>query len=224
MNRKLSFLALSVSLVLGLSAFGVQAQEAATPDAPAVTIETPAADVPGTPTQETQATETAEQPAAVVEEVSAAEPVAPATAAEEVPVAEPVAPVVEEPPLLNANSALRGTKWGLMRIRDGKRHVIARPNYPFNFTLDFSDENLVAMKVNCNNGNMGWKERESQAITFTPAAMTRASCRYFSGVDTTMLESLGKVNSYRLQRRLTRTWLYLDMADGGGVLEFRPVK
>ncbi|HEY6509822.1 MAG TPA: META domain-containing protein [Vicinamibacterales bacterium] len=112
---------------------------------------------------------------------------------------------------------LGGTSWQLVQIQsmDGKTST---PDDRAKYTMAFSADGRVAMRIDCNRGSGTWKSAGPSQLEFGPLATTRAACPPGSLHDR-IVTDLAYVRSYILKGG----HLYLSLMADGGIYEFEPV-
>jgi len=112
---------------------------------------------------------------------------------------------------------LGGTSWQLVQIQSMDDKTSA-PDDRAMYTMAFSADGRVAMRIDCNRGSGTWKSEGPSQLEFGPLAMTRAACPPGSLHDR-IVTDLAYVRSYILKGG----HLYLALMADGGIYEFEPV-
>lgn len=109
-------------------------------------------------------------------------------------------------------SPLAGTSWELLELHSPEDSIgTVRVDDPSRYTLAFSADGAVALRLDCNRGRGSWRSEEPHRLEFGPIAMTRAMCPPGS-LDGRLGRELPFVRSYALRGDTLRLEL---LADGG---------
>jgi para-nitrobenzyl esterase len=117
----------------------------------------------------------------------------------------------------NAASDLGGTSWQLVQFQSGDGTVLT-PDDPAKYTIAFTAEGQVSMRIDCNRGRGTWTSEEPNQLIFGPIATTRALCPPSSLFDR-VVRDFPFVRSYVLQDG----HLFLSLMADGGIYEFEPM-
>jgi heat shock protein HslJ len=98
---------------------------------------------------------------------------------------------------------LAGTSWRLVHFRssDDSIGTIVPPNVA-NYTLQFTNDHTLIMRLDCNRANAKWEAKPSSAnggsLAISPGAMTRAMC-VPGAIDTRLAQDMARVRSYTVR-------------------------
>ncbi len=112
---------------------------------------------------------------------------------------------------------LGGTSWQLVQIQSMDDKT-SRPDDRAKYTMAFSADGRVVMRIDCNRGSGTWKSVGPSQLEFGPLAMTRAACPPGSLHDR-IVTDLAYVRSYILRDG----HLYLALMADGGIYELEPL-
>jgi para-nitrobenzyl esterase len=121
-------------------------------------------------------------------------------------------------PQEDAVSGLAGTSWQLVKFQGGDGAVLVPDERP-KYTVAFSVEGTVRLRVDCNRGSGSWQSPARNRIEFGPLALTRAMCPPGSLHDR-IVNHWPYFRSYMIRNG----HLYLSLMADGGVYEFEPVR
>ena len=117
----------------------------------------------------------------------------------------------------NAVSDLGGTSWQLVQFQSSDDTTLT-PDDRAKYTIAFTAEGQVSMRIDCNRGRGTWTSSEPNQLVFGPIATTRALCPPGSLFDR-VVQDLPLVRSYVLQDG----HLFLSLMADGGIYEFEPI-
>lgn len=117
----------------------------------------------------------------------------------------------------NTASDLGNTSWQLVQFQSGDGTVLT-PDDPAKYTIAFTAEGQVSLRIDCNRGRGSWTSSEPNQLVFGPIATTRALCPPNSLYDR-VVQDLPLVRSYRLNEG----HLFLSLMADGGIYEFEPI-
>jgi heat shock protein HslJ len=112
---------------------------------------------------------------------------------------------------------LAGTSWQLVSFQGGDGAVLT-PDDRAKYTLAFSRDNAVAVRLDCNRGRGTWKSPGAGRLELGPLVVTRAFCPAGSLHDH-ILKQWGSIRSYALRNG----HLFLALMADGGIYEFEPM-
>lgn len=112
---------------------------------------------------------------------------------------------------------LGGTSWQLVQLQSSDSTTLT-PDDPMKYTIAFTAEGQVSLRIDCNRGRGTWTSSESNQLIFGPIALTRALCPPDSLHDR-VVRDLPLLRSYVLQDGQ----LFLSLMVDGGVYKFEPI-
>jgi heat shock protein HslJ len=115
-------------------------------------------------------------------------------------------------------STLSGTAWQLVSI-DARHAGVTAPDDGTKYTLSFGADKRALIRADCNRGVASWHSTEETNLEFGAPRMTKMNCAEGS-MHERFVNDLGYVRSYSYEDG----HLILGLADGGGTLEFAPLK
>lgn len=114
----------------------------------------------------------------------------------------------------SAGIALGGTSWQLVKFESGDGKTFL-PDDRTKYTIAFSADGTLSVRVDCNRGTGTWKSSTPGQIAFGPLALTRAACPEGSMHDQ-IVKNWGVIRSYVIQDGK----LYLSLLADGGIYEY----
>lgn len=117
-----------------------------------------------------------------------------------------------------SSDGLAGTSWQLVRFRGGDDRVLT-PGDMTRYTMAFSADGSVTMRIDCNRGRGTWKSPGKGQIEFGPMAITRAMCPPGSLHDH-VVKQMPHIRSYVIRNGN----LHLSLMADGGTYEFAPAR
>jgi para-nitrobenzyl esterase len=124
----------------------------------------------------------------------------------------------QQPPAAQPMSpGLAGTSWQLVQFSGGDDKVL-KPDDKSKYTIAFSADGSVAVRVDCNRGRGTWKSAGPSQLEFGPLALTRAMCPPGSLHDR-IVKDWEYVRSYLVKDGR----LFLALMADGGIYEYEPM-
>jgi para-nitrobenzyl esterase len=120
-------------------------------------------------------------------------------------------------PAQGATDSLGGTSWQLVKFHGGDDTILT-PDDKAKYTIAFSTDGRVNVRIDCNRGFGTWKSSGRNQLEFGPLAITRAMCPPGSLHDH-IVKQWGFVRSYVIKDGR----LFLSLMADGGTYEFEPI-
>jgi para-nitrobenzyl esterase len=117
----------------------------------------------------------------------------------------------------SATTALEGTSWQLVRFLRSDDTILT-PDDKSKYTIEFSADGEVRVRLDCNRGHGTWKSSGPGRLQFGHLALTRAMCPPGSLQDH-IARQWEFVRSYLIRDGR----LFLSLMADGGVYEFEPI-
>jgi para-nitrobenzyl esterase len=112
---------------------------------------------------------------------------------------------------------LTGTSWRLVKFQ-GSDDKTLLPQDRSRYTMSFSSEGRVSVRIDCNRGHATWKSGGANQIQFGPLALTRAMCP-----PAPLNDRIPKDWEYVRSYTLKHGHLFLSLMADGGIYEFEPL-
>jgi hypothetical protein len=137
-------------------------------------------------------------------------------------------PAAAQTPTANptqGTSPLTGTRWQLIKLHsaDDAQGTTRIPD-PSRFTMSFGNDGRAALRLDCNQGNAGWKSDKASAASGTlvldPIISTLAACVEGGGLDARVVMQLRNVRSFLIKDG----HLHLSLFADAGVMEWEPMR
>jgi para-nitrobenzyl esterase len=118
---------------------------------------------------------------------------------------------------LPPKEGLGGTSWQLVRFKGGDDTILI-PDDKSKYTMAFTSDGGVSVRIDCNRGRGTWKSSGPNRLEFSPLAFTRAMCPPRSLHDR-IAKQWTAVRSYMMKE----DHLFLSLMADGGIYEFEPI-
>lgn len=115
------------------------------------------------------------------------------------------------------DAGLYGTEWSLIRFEGGDGIVLV-PSDHSAYTVSFTEDRRVSVRVDCNQGRGTWSSRGREQIEFSPLVLTWAQCP-----DSTLNKHLPKDFQAMQSYVIKEGHLFLFLKANGGNYEFAPL-
>jgi len=109
------------------------------------------------------------------------------------------------------------TPWQFVKFQ-GSDDTVLKPDDKSKYTLAFSADGSVSVRLDCNRGRGAWKSSGTNQLELGPLALTRAMCAQGSLHDR-FVKHWSYVRSYVIRNG----HLYLSLMADGGIYEFEPI-
>lgn len=109
---------------------------------------------------------------------------------------------------------LGGTTWQLVKFQGGADKTLT-PEDKWRYTIRFSKDGTVDVRIDCNHGHGSWSSSGPQQIEFSPLALTRAMCPQ-ADLTEHIAKDWQNVRSYVIKDG----HLFLTLMADGGTYEF----
>src|SRR5262245_15282908 len=116
----------------------------------------------------------------------------------------------------SSSDTIAGTSWQLVSFEGGDGRVLT-PDDRTKYTVSFTVDSNVNVRVDCNRGRGTWKSSGPDQLTLGPMALTRAACPPGSLHDR-IVKDLPYIRSYVIKNG----HLFLALMADGGIYEFEP--